>query len=61
MAEAFGRIHGGEKVEAFSAGSKYSQVKISPTGEYLSFTSEVEGRDSLVVVELSTNWKRFSI
>jgi len=42
-------------IEAFSAGSKYSQVKISPTGEYLSFTSEVEGRDSLVVVELSTN------
>lgn len=42
-------------VEAFSAGSKYSQVKISPTGEYLSFTSEVEGRDSLVVIELSTN------
>ena len=41
-------------IEAFSAGSKYSQVKISPNGEYLSFTSEVEGRDSLVVLELAT-------
>ena len=42
-------------IEAFSAGAKYSQVKISPTGEYLSFTSEVEGRESLVVLDLSTN------
>ncbi|ALO43682.1 alpha/beta hydrolase family protein [Pseudoalteromonas phenolica] len=42
-------------IEAFSAGSKYSQVRLSPTGEYLSFTSDVEGRDSLVVLELATN------
>ncbi|TMP80509.1 peptidase S9 [Pseudoalteromonas phenolica] len=39
-------------IEAFSAGFDYSQVKLSPTGEYLSFTSEVEGKNGLIIFDL---------
>ncbi|MEQ3512203.1 S9 family peptidase [Pseudoalteromonas sp. BZB3] len=42
-------------IEAFSAGEQYSRVQISPTGKYLSFTSEVEGRNNLIVLNLKEN------
>ena len=42
-------------IEAFSSGEKYSRVKISPTGKYLSFTSEVDGRKRLFVLNLEEN------
>lgn len=42
-------------IEAFSAGVNYGNVKLSPSGDYLSFTSEIEGRKSLVVLDLNKN------
>lgn len=42
-------------IEVFSAGVQYTQVKLSPDGNYLSFTSKVEGRNSLVVLKLDNN------
>ena len=42
-------------IEAFSAGVNYGNVKLSPDGDYLSFTSEIEGRKRLVVLDLNNN------
>jgi dipeptidyl aminopeptidase/acylaminoacyl peptidase len=39
-------------IEYFSADKDYSQVRLSPSGKYLSFTSKVEGRNSLIVLDL---------
>lgn len=39
-------------IEYFSADYNYSQVRVSPDGKYLSFTSKVEGRNSLIVLDL---------
>ena len=42
-------------IEAFSAGLDYSQVKISPSGKYISFVSQQDGKNVLVLFSLEKN------
>ena len=42
-------------LEHFSKDATYSQVKISPNGEYIAFISKVDGKNNLYVLELSSS------
>lgn len=40
--------------QLFSRGNEYSNVKISPTGKYLSAITSVEGKNVLIVLDAQT-------
>jgi dipeptidyl aminopeptidase/acylaminoacyl peptidase len=41
-------------IETFSKGSEYSNVKLSPDGDYLSAKSEIDGKSALFFIDLSS-------
>lgn len=42
-------------VELFSEGEQYSDVRLSPTGEYLSVISEMDGKNILIIIDRKIN------